>query len=218
MTRTEPILHQRIAQAIHRDWHFEPSEPDQHDHAVNAHVQRKKTIWRISEPASSHDLLVIHAHDSIAFSLDQKGKTPFPFLGKALAGMHTVADCILVTQYKNTEYILIIEMKANPGHGARPKAIKQIQASARLMEWLCKTLSALDHWRGEPVYLGVISYLPREQARKGTSVREAPPKVPLPDEQDCDFPIWELRNRERLDVPLLLEDWLAFVESAQSVE
>ncbi|MEN9864608.1 MAG: hypothetical protein RL748_198 [Pseudomonadota bacterium] len=213
MTSLEQLLHKNIEKAIHPDWHFTPVNADGGDAMVDGQVRRKRTVWHITEPESEHNLLIVHARDSIAFSLDQNGKKPFPFLGGTLAGLHTVADCILVTEHNGGDYVFIIEMKNKPGHGARPQAIKQIHASARLMDWLCKTLNALKHWEGTAVFIGVISYKPREQPRKGLSVRETP--VPV---QEGDVPIFELKNHPILDVPLLLTEWVAMGDAGDNVE
>lgn len=198
MNMPDSKLHKSIKSAIHPNWHLACSSatPDQPDENITG-----KTVWHLTEPDTDprlHNLLTIHARDSIAFSLDQKGKTPFPFLGTALAGMHTVADGIVVTTHEGHDYIIIIELKTTPNLRSKNKAIQQIHASARLMEWLCKTLVALEHWAGEPTVIGVISYKPREIPRRVGTAREMPKAV-----DDAGIAVFELSNQV-LDVPMML--------------
>lgn len=186
-------LRRSIEQAIHPNWLLA------HERHTRLQDGGERIVWHLTEPDAEHCLLKIHAHAAVAFSLDQRGKSPFPFLGTGLAGMHTVADCIVVTEYQGIDYIVIIEMKTTPNPRSKKKAVQQILASGRLMEWLCKTLQALEHWHGMPMVVGVISYLPRETPRKGTFARA----LPQPENQGG-IAVFELTHHPVLDLPGML--------------
>ena len=138
---------------------------------------------------------------SLAFSLDIPKKTPWPFVKEntPLKGILCKCDALIIAEYKKKAYLIAMDMKSNnPG-----SADKQIASSHLLFQWIMGLLELHGHWK-EEVYttLGIISFKPRNQARKTTSRR---PSIPSPRTGSFGMKIFDLRNHPRIFLPNLLD-------------
>jgi hypothetical protein len=156
-------------------------------------LSRTGAFWLIQEVnKTANPLLKISGASSIGFTLDKSGAKPWPFL-KPLEGMLKVCDAIIITQIKDRNYVLAIEMKS----GNTTKAGKQIHSAWIFTEWLRGLLKLHSHWGGDWYFCGIVSSTPRKQARKGTS-RHEPALQVFRDPKK--YPLVHLRNQQKLNL------------------
>jgi len=156
-------------------------------------LERRDSDWFVREhnKTETPELKVFGAK-AFGFSLDQAGKTPWPFL-QAMKGVRSVCDAVVVTCVEDCHYVVAIEMKSSN----TSKAGKQIKGTRLLAQWLLDVLALHGHWTEEWKFCGVISCTPRRQERKGTTrrVREA-----IDMDKVSDYPVAYLKNRNRLNL------------------
>lgn len=179
ITMSNPSLVSLLEELIHQDWQLNKEGND----------------WLITEDSqeATHTQVKIGGCRSLAFTLDVKNKNAWPFLN-ALEGVRSACDGIIVAEYKEQTFCLLLDMKSSAS--GTSKAIKQIRSNYLLMEWLIGLLQLHNHWNGQIIYSGIVSLKPRKTERKSTSKRP-----PLPNPQTFDSQpkhIFSLDNHPRI--------------------
>jgi len=172
-------------QLIHPDWK----------------LPRDGSLWILTEPKNQNKQdknyqIELIGGPSFAFSLDQPGTDPWPFIMNAedMRGMRKVCDALIVMQRDEQNYVIALEMKSNN----EGKAERQIASSHLLINWLIDLLKLHNHWNGKWNFCGVISFTPRNQERKGATAKKTP--VPKPSSSHWGYPVYRLHNHKRLDL------------------
>lgn len=144
--------------------------------AFDQTIERKYRLERngghfiVTETAkrAKNRYLKISGGKGVGFTLDQDGRHPWGFIvDSPLAGVVSVCDGILVLEYQNQCYVVVLDLKSNnPG----AKAVKQIKSSAYLVSWLYQLLNLHSHVEQSYQCIGLICKSRRTTA-KGTSKR-----------------------------------------------
>lgn len=155
-------------------------------------LEHKDADWLIREEnKTANPEMRITGVKAVGFSLDQRGKNPWPFLAN-LAGVKKVCDAILVARIEDIHYVIAVEMKS----GNTNKAPKQIASAHHFVEWLRGLLRLHDHWKDGWTFCGLISASPRKTERKGTSRR----KLDMSVSRSRGYAIATIRNQRRLNL------------------
>ncbi|WP_171940486.1 hypothetical protein [Herbaspirillum rubrisubalbicans] len=170
--------------------------------APDWHLDRDGSKWIIREEnkGSNNKEVQIHGCSCFAFSLDQKGKDPFPMLSGKPPGMKRVCDAMIVAVWNGKTYFCAMDLKSSNSSGAT----KQLEAARRTFEWLAGMAKFTGAEFNSYVFFGVINLAPRDMVRKSTSRKSA--EIPPPENSTYGgYKYFQLRNHPKVDLLSLIK-------------
>lgn len=162
----------------------------------------KKTgnMFEILESAknSTNRALKIGGCKGVGFSLDSDGRHPWKFIVNGpLEGIVSVCDGIIILNYNNKNYIIVLDLKSKK---AGSKAFKQIKSGVLLCEWLCKLMILNSHVTESFEFIGVICKS-RGSVRKQTTRKGINADI----DKSEDFPIITISNPGTINIKEIIE-------------
>ncbi|HAV5546665.1 hypothetical protein ACSS1H_00955 [Acinetobacter baumannii] len=119
-------------------------------------LKKSGNMFEIEETSrsSTNKFLKIGGSQGFGFTLDKEGGHPWEFIVNGpLEGIVSVCDGIIVLNYENNNYILVLDLKSK---NAGAKAFKQVFAGIYLCEWLCSLLKLNKHLREPFKFIGIV--------------------------------------------------------------
>ncbi|MDM1770385.1 MULTISPECIES: hypothetical protein [Acinetobacter] len=134
-------------------------------------LKRSGNMFEVEEKSSSstNKFLKIGGCQGFGFSLDQDGRHPWGFIVDGpLEGIVSVCDGIILLNYQNENYIIVLDLKSKK---AGTKAYKQVNSGIYLCEWLCNLLKLNKHLIEEYKFIGIVcktrGSVSKKTSRKG---------------------------------------------------
>lgn len=122
----------------------------------NYWLDREDRDWFLDDNVKLH---APHRH-SVAFSLDNRKKPPFGFLGgNPPAGVAKMCDAIVALFDGGKLYVFIVEQKTQN----LDEHEKQLANGKFFCDWLFSLYREYGHCNEEPVYIGLLVWRPRER-------------------------------------------------------
>lgn len=156
-------------------------------------------MFEIEEKSSTstNRFLKIGGSLGFGFSLDQDGRHPWGFIVDGpLEGIVSVCDGIIILNYENENYIIVVDLKSTK---AGSKAYKQVTSGIYLCEWLCDLLKLNRHLIEEYKFIGVVCKT-RGTVSKGTSRKGVNAEV----NRDYGIPLVVISNPGTIHIKELL--------------
>lgn len=119
-------------------------------------LTKSGSMFEVEEksPDSTNRFLKIGGAQGFGFTLDRDGRHPWKFIMDGpLEGIVSVCDGIIILNYEQNNYIIVLDLKSKK---AGAKAYKQVKSGIYLCEWLCELLRLNNHLRDSFRYIGIV--------------------------------------------------------------
>lgn len=162
-------------------------------------LKRYGNMFEIEEKSlsSTNKILKIGGSKGVGFSLDKDGRHPWGFIVDGpLAGVVSVCDGIVILNYENNNYIIVLDLKSKK---AGIKAYRQVNSGIYLCEWLCSLLKLNKHLIDEYKFIGVVCKT-RGSVSKTTSKKGLKAEV----NKEYDIPLVVISNSGTIHIKELI--------------